>query len=137
MNNEINNINVDIEKEVFIHGALCIAYSGECLASSIILGRSGNKGECAGICRLPFSLYEDNKQIKTEGDYLLSAKELCTIDNLKEILDSNISSLKIEGRMKSPEYVGYITKLYRLLIDKYYNNEEKGWKKCKEKIKIG
>lgn len=122
--NEINNINVDIEKEVFIHGALCIAYSGECLASSIILGRSGNKGECAGICRLPFSLYEDNKQIKTEGDYLLSTKELCTIDNLKEILDSNISSLKIEGRMKSPEYVGYITKLYRLLIDKYYNNEE-------------
>ena len=121
---EINKIDINIEKEAFIHGALCISYSGECLASSIILGRSGNKGECAGICRLPFELYGDNKKIETNGKYLLSAKELNTTSYLKDILDSDIYSLKIEGRMKSPEYVGFVTKLYRILIDKYYNSEE-------------
>ena len=122
--NEINNIDVDIEKEVFIHGALCVSYSGCCLFSSLNGGRSGNRGECVGSCRLPYKLIENNKIIKTKGEYLLSIKELNTIDNLKEILDSGIISLKIEGRMKSPEYVGFITKLYRTLIDKYYNNEE-------------
>ena len=121
---EINNINIDIEKEVFIHGALCISYSGCCLFSSLNGGRSGNRGECVGSCRLPYKLIENDKVINTKGEYLLSTKELNTLDNLKEILDSGITSLKIEGRMKSPEYVGFITKLYRTLIDKYYNNEE-------------
>lgn len=122
--NEINNIKTNLEKEAFIHGAICISYSGECLASSMILNRSGNRGECAGICRLPFELYEDNEKIKTEGNYLLSAKELSSINNLKQILDSDIKSLKIEGRMKSPEYVGYVTRIYRKLIDLYYQNKE-------------
>ena len=122
--NEINNIKTNLEKEVFIHGAICISYSGECLASSMILNRSGNRGECAGICRLPFELYENNKKVKTEGKYLLSAKELSSINNLKQILDSDIKSLKIEGRMKSPEYVGYVTKIYRKLIDLYYEDKE-------------
>ena len=121
---EINNINIDIEKEVFIHGALCISYSGCCLFSSLNGGRSGNRGECVGSCRLPYKLIENDKIINTKGEYLLSTKELNTLDNLKEILDSGVASLKIEGRMKSPEYVGFITKLYRTLIDKYYNNEE-------------
>lgn len=121
---EINNINIDIEKEVFIHGALCISYSGCCLFSSLNGGRSGNRGECVGSCRLPYKLIENDKVINTKGEYLLSTKELNTLDNLKEILDLGITSLKIEGRMKSPEYVGFITKLYRTLIDKHFNKEE-------------
>lgn len=121
---EIKNMNVDIEKEVFVHGALCICYSGQCLMSSVIMNRSGNRGECAGMCRLPYKLYEEEKEVATDGQYLLSTKEFCTIENLKEILDANIDSLKIEGRMKSPEYVGFLTKLYRKAIDNYYQNKE-------------
>ena len=121
--NEIRNLDIDIEKEVFVHGALCICYSGQCLMSSLIMNRSGNKGECAGLCRLPYNLLENGKQLKTEGKYLISAKELCTINNVKEIIESGIDSMKIEGRMKSPEYVGYVTKVYRKAIDAYYQNK--------------
>ena len=122
--NDIKNLDVDIEKEVFVHGALCICYSGECLMSSIIMNRSGNRGCCAGMCRLPYRLYENEKRLMTEGDYLLSTKELCTLENLKDILDANIDSIKIEGRMKSPEYVGYVTKLYRKALNQYYENKQ-------------
>lgn len=122
--NEINNLKVDIEKEVFIHGALCVSYSGCCLFSSLNGGRSGNRGECTQCCRLPYDLYENDNKVDTMGNYLLSTRELNTLDNLKDILDSNITSLKIEGRMKSPEYVGYITRIYRRLIDNYYDNKE-------------
>ncbi len=115
---EINNINVPIEKEVFIHGALCISYSGCCLMSSMIGGRSGNRGECAGSCRLPYSLKHFN-EIISKDKYLLSTRELNTSSYFKELMDSNIFSFKIEGRMKSPEYVGFITKFYRNLIDNY------------------
>lgn len=121
---EIDKINTNLEIEAFIHGSLCISYSGECLFSSVLMNRSGNRGECAQICRLPFKLKCDNEFIKTEGDYLLSTKELNTSSEFKRIMESNIYSLKIEGRMKSPEYVGCVTKLYRDLIDKYYNHEE-------------
>lgn len=121
---EINNIDVDIEKEVFVYGALCVCYSGCCLFSSLNGGRSGNRGECVGSCRLPYKLFKNDKEIKTNGNYLLSTRELNTIDNLKQLLDSNIDSLKIEGRMKSPTYVGYVTRLLRILIDKYYKGEE-------------
>jgi len=121
---QIKNLNTDIEKEVFIHGALCVSYSGCCLFSSLNGGRSGNRGECTQCCRLPYKLYENAKLIDTEGTYLLSTKELNTLNKLKEILDTNIVSLKIEGRMKSPEYVGYVTKLYRKLIDNYYLKQE-------------
>lgn len=121
--NEIKDLDIDIEKEIFIHGALCICYSGQCLMSSIIMNRSGNRGECAGMCRLPYTLLENGKIINTPGKYLISPKELCTIENIKEIIESGVDSLKIEGRMKSPEYVGYITKIYRKVIDAYYNNE--------------
>lgn len=113
---EIKKIDVDIEKEVFIHGALCISYSGNCLMSSMIGGRSGNRGECAGSCRLSYSLEKDNKIIK-DNKYLLSTKEFNTSYNFSELLKTDITSFKIEGRMKSPEYVGFITRMYRKLID--------------------
>ena len=116
---EIRKLKCPIEKEIFIHGALCVSYSGQCLFSSLNGGRSGNRGSCVGSCRLPYELYDEDK-IKTDGDYLLSTKELCTVSHIKEILELGVDSLKIEGRMKSPEYVGYVTKVYRRLIDDYY-----------------
>ena len=119
---EINSLKTDIEKEVFIHGALCICYSGCCLFSSLNGGRSGNRGECAGPCRLPYTLVKNGKALKTKGSYLLSPKELNTASHFDKILDSNIQSLKVEGRMKSPAYVSFITKMYRELIDKHYTD---------------
>lgn len=121
--NEINKIKTSMEIEAFIHGALCVCYSGQCLFSSILLNRSGNRGECAGICRLPFKLHENDKEIKTEGNYLLSTKELNTLDHIEELMSSNITSFKIEGRMKNPTTIAYITRLYRMLIDNYQNNK--------------
>lgn len=121
---EITGIETSMEKEAFIHGALCICYSGECLFSSMIMDRSGNRGECAQMCRLPFKLLRNDTEIETNGDYLLSTKELNTSNHFKRILDSDIVSLKIEGRMKSPEYVGCVTSLYRDLIDKYNRGED-------------
>lgn len=118
--NEINNLKTDIEKEVFIHGALCVSYSGCCLFSAMHGGRSGNRGECVGACRLPYKLLENNKVVNTNGNYILSTKSLCTINNIGKLIDSGITSFKIEGRMKSKEYVSYITKLYREKIDNYY-----------------
>ncbi len=115
---EINSIDVPIEKEVFVHGALCICYSGCCLMSSQIGHRSGNLGECAGSCRLPYTL-KHNGKILANNKYLLSTKELNTSTNFKELLESNILCFKIEGRMKSPVYVGFITRFYRNLIDTY------------------
>lgn len=117
---EIKNLKVDIEKEVFVHGALCVSYSGCCLFSAMHGRRSGNRGECVGSCRLPYKFYENDQEIKTNGNYLLSTKSLCTIEKIGELIDANITSLKIEGRMKSKEYVGYITRLYRNKIDEYY-----------------
>ncbi len=121
---EIRSLNTDMELEVFVHGALCISYSGQCLFSSRILNRSGNRGECAQMCRLPYKLYEEDECLETNGNYLISPKELNTSRYFKEIMESNILSLKIEGRMKSPEYVGCVTKFYRALIDEYYKTGE-------------
>ena len=120
---EINKIDIPIELEVFIHGALCISYSGNCLMSSMMGNRSGNRGECTGSCRLPYSLYENDKLI-SKNKYLLSTKEFNTTSHIDELLSSNITSFKIEGRMKSPEYVGFVTRLYRNLIDKKKINLE-------------
>ncbi len=111
---EIRKIDIPIEIEVFIHGALCVSYSGNCLFSSMLGGRSGNRGECVGSCRLPYKLYKD-KTLIDEG-YLLSMKELNTSTSINK-LPSNVVSLKIEGRMKSPSYVGFITKYYRKILD--------------------
>lgn len=127
---EIKKIDVPIELEVFIHGALCISYSGNCLMSSMIGNRSGNRGKCAGSCRLKYDLKKDNK-VLIKDKYLLSTKELNTSYNFKDLLNSKIKSFKIEGRMKSPEYVGFITRFYRKLIDKENINIEEELDKLK------
>lgn len=119
---EIKEINTDLELEVFIHGALCVSYSGQCLISSKMFGRSGNRGECAGFCRFLFDLYRNNNN-KSSG-YLLSTKDLFAGKLIGDLISSGVKSLKIEGRMKSKYYVGVVTKFYRTLIDKYYNGEE-------------
>lgn len=114
---EIKHIckNTDIDIEVFIHGALCICYSGQCLMSSLIGGRSGNRGKCAGTCRLPYTLLKDGNE--KERGYLLSSKDVCALDILPELINAGVKSFKIEGRMKSKEYVGIVTSIYRKYID--------------------
>lgn len=106
---------VSIETEVFVHGALCYSYSGQCLFSSLIGGRSGNRGRCAQPCRLPYTLYTDNKKIK--DGYLLSPKDLCLIDRIQELKNSGVKSLKIEGRLKPAGYVAAVTSVYRKYLD--------------------
>lgn len=120
----IKNIkkNIDIDLEIFAHGSLCVSYSGECLFSSLIGNRSGNRGSCVGSCRLPYKIVDENDVKLNSGDYPLSMKDLNTLDYLGELIDSNVTSLKIEGRMKSKEYVYVVTKLYRLAIDSYVEN---------------
>ena len=127
---QIDSIDVPIEKEAFIHGALCISYSGCCLMSSMLGGRSGNRGECAGVCRMPFALEKDGYIIRN-NQYLLSTKELNTMRSFNQLLNSSIDSFKIEGRMKSPFYVGFITRLYRRLIDGEYVDLEESERQLK------
>ena len=100
--------NSPCEIEVFLHGALCVCHSGQCLFSSLVGGRSGNRGECAQPCRLPFN----------NGKYILSLKDLSLANHIEELIDSGVASLKIEGRMKSPEYVYTVTSIYRRLLDR-------------------
>lgn len=121
-----------IETEIFIHGALCICYSGQCLMSSLIGGRSGNRGRCAQSCRLPYNLIrlEDGE---TKKGYLLSPKDISMIANLEDVINSGTSSLKIEGRMKRPEYVSGVIKSYREEIDNILNHKRKS-PKDKEKM---
>lgn len=118
---EIEKLDNTLEKEVFIHGALCNSYSGCCLFSSLNGGRSGNRGECVQSCRMPFKLIKNNKYIKTDSKYLLSTKELNTTSRIEDLVNSSITSFKIEGRMKSPSYVGFVTRIYRRLIDNVLN----------------
>lgn len=124
--NEIKNIceTTHIEIETFIHGALCICYSGQCLFSSIIGGRSGNRGLCAQPCRLPYTLIDDNGNSLDKG-HLLSPRDLNAIEYLPELIKAGVNCFKIEGRLKSPEYVGIITRFYRKYIDIVCNNLEK------------
>lgn len=110
--------NTNIELEIFIHGALCISYSGQCLFSSLIGNRSGNRGSCAGSCRQKYNLIVNNRKVNEEN-YLLSSKDLCSLENIGKLIDIGVDSLKIEGRMKSPSYVYLVTKLYRKAIDSY------------------
>ena len=113
------NSSVDIE--VFVHGALCVSYSGQCLMSSLIGGRSGNRGACAQSCRLPYDLISDGKKVNVDK-YLISTKDLMTLNHIGELIESGIDSFKIEGRMKRPEYVYLIVSLYRKAIDSYFEN---------------
>lgn len=111
--------NSSIEIEVFAHGALCICYSGNCLQSSMIGKRSGNRGKCAQPCRMEYTLLENGKA-KSNKKYLLSMKDLNVLEHLDELIESGVASLKIEGRMKSKEYVAFVIKTYREAIDQYY-----------------
>lgn len=107
-----------IELEVFVHGALCVSYSGQCLMSSMIGGRSGNLGNCSQCCRMKYDFMSDGKVINKDK-YPLSTKDLNTLEHIGELIDAGVDSLKIEGRMKRPEYVYMVTKLYRKAIDNY------------------
>lgn len=111
---------VGMTVETFGHGALCICYSGQCFMSSLIGGRSANRGMCAQACRLPYSLHNVavRNALPAEGDRLLSPKDLCTIDMLPELAAAGVDSVKIEGRMKSPEYVFAVTSVYRAVINR-------------------
>lgn len=106
--------NTGVEIESFVHGALCYCYSGQCLYSSLIGGRSGNRGQCAQPCRLPYKL--DGKK---DTSYLLSPKDICTLETIPELIEAGIFSFKIEGRMKKPEYVALVTAMYRKYVDLY------------------
>lgn len=114
----------NLEIETFVHGALCFSYSGQCLMSSMLGGRSGNRGRCAQPCRLPYDLYENKKKINRKNErYLLSPKDLCSLEILPDILKAGTNSLKIEGRMKRPEYVAAVTRQYRGYVDQYLRQE--------------
>lgn len=114
--------NSNIEIECFVHGALCISYSGQCLFSSMIGGRSGNRGKCAQSCRLPYELIENDKTTLDKG-YLLSPRDLCSLDYLPRLINCGVKSLKVEGRMKSPEYVATVTRIYRKYINLAKSNK--------------
>ncbi len=120
--NICNHTNLDIE--VFVHGALCMSYSGQCLMSSMVAKRSGNKGACGQPCRLAYKLQKDGKNIDQIPSYLLSPKDLCTLENVDKLIEAGITSFKIEGRMKRPEYVAIIVSQYRKAIDAYFNNQK-------------
>jgi U32 family peptidase len=113
--------------EVFVHGALCVAYSGQCLTSESLGGRSANRGECAQACRLPYDLVSDGKVVPL-GDrkYLLSPQDLAGLEVLPELVKAGVASLKIEGRLKSPEYVASITRVYRQALDKIFAEQAGG-----------
>ena len=115
------------ETEVFLHGALCVCHSGQCLFSSMIGGRSGNRGECAQPCRLPYN----------NGKYILSLSDLSLADHVKELIDSGVASLKIEGRMKSPDYVYTVTSIYRRLLDENRNSNKEENKKLERAFSRG
>lgn len=117
---EVRNIKsvTCMEMECFVHGALCYCYSGQCLLSSLIGGRSGNRGQCAQPCRLPYT-------VDGEKGYLLSLKDICTLDIIPDLIEAGIDSFKIEGRMKRPEYVAGVTSIYRKYVDLYLKNPQK------------
>ncbi|MCM1216114.1 MAG: U32 family peptidase [Lachnospiraceae bacterium] len=114
---------VDVELETFIHGAMCYCYSGQCLFSSVLGGRSGNRGRCAQPCRLPYQVGTGRKQ--SDVCYPMSLKDMCTIEHLPRLIEAGIDSLKIEGRMKKPEYAAGVTAVYRRYIDRYYELRER------------
>jgi U32 family peptidase len=116
---QLGDREISIPLEVFVHGALCVAYSGQCLTSESLGGRSANRGECAQACRMPYDLIVDGESYYV-GDrkYLLSPQDLSGLNVLPEIIKSGVSCLKIEGRLKTPEYVASVTKVYRSALDR-------------------
>ena len=128
---EIEDIsqNVDVEIESFVHGALCYCFSGQCLLSSVIGGRSGNRGRCAQPCRLPYEAYDADKKVisNVKQPYILSPKDLCTIKMIPQLVKAGVYSFKIEGRMKQAEYAAGVVSIYRKYIDLYLEKGEYGY----------
>ena len=121
----------ELELEVFVHGAMCMSYSGRCLLSSYMTGRDSNRGACAQSCRWKYSLVEEKRaneyfpiEEDSKGTYIMNSKDLCMIDHIPELMNAGISSLKIEGRNKSEYYVALVVNAYRKAIDLYYENPE-------------
>lgn len=126
-----NNISKDLELEVFVHGSMCISYSGRCLLSSFMSGRDSNRGACSQSCRWKYSLVEEKRpnqyfpiEEDSHGTYIMNSKDLCMIEYIPELMEAGISSLKIEGRNKSEYYVAIIVNAYRQAIDLYYKDPE-------------
>ncbi|MDX2242294.1 MAG: DUF3656 domain-containing protein [Leptolyngbyaceae cyanobacterium bins.302] len=122
---QLHDRNLVLPLEVFVHGALCVAYSGQCLTSESLGGRSANRGECAQACRMPYNLISDGKQVEL-GDrrYLLSPQDLAGLEILPELIKTGVTCLKIEGRLKSPEYVATVTRVYRQALE---GTESREW----------
>lgn len=118
--------NTTVDIEVFVHGALCVCYSGQCLMSSMIGNRSGNRGRCAQPCRQKYELIDINtgEVVKSDGDYLLSPRDLSTIEEVDKIIEAGVLSLKIEGRMKKPEYVATVVSGYREAINEFVDKNK-------------
>jgi U32 family peptidase len=122
----------DVELEIFIHGAMCISYSGRCLLSNYMAGRDSNRGLCAHPCRWKYYLVEEKRpgeylpvEENEQGTFILNSKDLCMIEHIPEIVKSGVSSVKIEGRMKSSYYVATVVKAYRTALDSYFNDPER------------
>ncbi|WNY27428.1 DUF3656 domain-containing U32 family peptidase [Methanolapillus ohkumae] len=122
-----------IEIETFIHGALCICYSGQCLFSGTVGGRSGNRGQCAQPCRKKYTLAADGRNMATDGKYLISPRDLNASEELHQLIDIGVDSFKIEGRMKKSEYVAGVVSVYRKIIDRYISLDRNFDSKRKEK----
>lgn len=125
-------IPADMEIEAFVHGAMCISYSGRCLLSNYLSGRDANKGACAHPCRWKYHLVEETRpgeympiEENERGTYIYNSKDLCMIDHIPDLIDAGVVSLKIEGRMKTPFYVGTVIKAYRQAIDDYFEDPAK------------
>ena len=122
-----NNTPKDLEIEVFVHGAMCISYSGRCLLSNYMTGRDANRGDCSQACRWKYSIQEENRpgeyypiEEDGSGTYIMNSKDLCLIDELDKLIEAGIDSFKIEGRMKTAFYVATVIRSYRQVIDAYY-----------------
>lgn len=139
----IQNRPKDLEFEMFIHGAVCVGYSGRCILSNYLTGRASNQGDCAQPCRWEYNLYAEEKETGTlmpiqedgRGTYLLSAKDLCLINRIPEIIELGVDSLKIEGRLKTEYYLATVVNAYRNAIDEYVDDKE-SWKPEKYQIEL-
>ena len=125
-----------IEVETFVHGALCISYSGQCLFSGLVGSRSGNRGKCAQPCRKKYELLADGKTIRTDGQYLLSPRDLNAADNISKLMKAGMDAFKIEGRMKKPEYVAGVVSVYRKIIDRIFSSQRESLPTPSEKERL-
>ena len=117
-------INENIDTEVFIHGAMCVSFSGRCLLSNYMTNRDSNRGGCAQVCRWKFDLYDEDKNKVSDNEFAISPKDLSLLKYIPELIDMNVTSLKIEGRMKSIYYIATLVRIYRMVIDKYLKEKE-------------